>query len=448
MVDKLQKPASRAPRGPNYDESKIPPYTLEDPLLFADGRRVESPEDWPARRQEILDIFAREMYGREPPPPDAMLFQLLEEGPTLAGLAIRRQFRMRFRADGTGPWLDWLVLIPNKVQGAAPATATDGAPICENPAPVPAILFLNYRGNHTLLTDPEVAVPANVWSRHSRESHSAPFGLQTEWRGLLRETGNTSPFPLEVLLARGYAVLSCCYAQVSPDVEVHSGDSESLAYTGVFSLWPPRDPKRDDNTTSLGAWAWALSRGLDLVERIPEIDATRIVVTGCSRLGKAALLAAARDTRFSVCVPVQTGGGGVPLAKRDFGENVSIEVDAFPHWYCRAYDKYAGNEQSMPFDQHLLLASLAPRGLLVEGFNSPWFDTKGEFLACQAASPVWEFLCRPGLPAGGFPANYDTSRVGPALGYVRRGGEHGITGYDWVWLLNFADGYFRRFGIM
>ena len=103
-----------------------------------------------------------------------------------------------------------------------------------------------------------------------------------------------------------------------------------------------------------------------------------------------------------------------------------------------AYARYADNEAEMPFDQHWLLATIAPRGLLVEGFNARWFDTRGEFLACQAASPVWEFLGKPGLPAGDFPANYDTGRVGTHLGYVRRGGQHGISGYDWMWTLDFA----------
>ena len=60
-------------RQPNYDESKIHPYTLEDPLTFIDGTKVKSPADWPRRRAEILDIFAREMYGQPPPAPEAVV---------------------------------------------------------------------------------------------------------------------------------------------------------------------------------------------------------------------------------------------------------------------------------------------------------------------------------------------------------------------------------------
>lgn len=44
---------------PNYDVAKIAPYTLEDPLTFLDGTKVTSPADWPRRRREILEIFAK-----------------------------------------------------------------------------------------------------------------------------------------------------------------------------------------------------------------------------------------------------------------------------------------------------------------------------------------------------------------------------------------------------
>ena len=50
----------------NYDESKIKPYTLPDPLVFNDGRKVGSAKEWPARRSELLETVTREMFGRIP----------------------------------------------------------------------------------------------------------------------------------------------------------------------------------------------------------------------------------------------------------------------------------------------------------------------------------------------------------------------------------------------
>lgn len=426
-------------RKPNYDERKVGSYTLEDPLVFADGRPVADASQWPARRREILDIFAREMYGRQPPAPEAIVTELREEGTTLAGLAIRRQYRMWFKADRSGPYLDWLLVLPNRLDGVSPKKSGKGKKsrvVCENRGKVPVVVMLNYLGNHSVLDDAEVPLPENA---PMRTGHSKDHKPKESDRGAFRRTQARSVIPADYLVARGYALLTACYVQVSPDVEVGRGDKEALAYTQVFDLWPARDPARDDNTTALGAWAWALSRGLDLAERIGEIDAERNVVTGSSRLAKAALLAAARDERFAVCVPNQTGGGGAPLAKRNFGENVSTEMKAFPHWYCKAYAKYIDNEQAMKFDQHLLLAAVAPRALLVQGFNDGWYDAKGEWLACSAASPAWKFLGKEGMPDGKFPANFDRSCVGESLGYVRRGGRHGLSCHDWLWLLDFAD---------
>ena len=428
-------------REPNYDESKVVPCSLEDPLTFADGTKLTDPSQWPARRAEIVKIFEREMFGRTPPKPEAVVTELQEEGPTLAGLAIRRQYRMWFKADKSGPFLEWLVVIPNRIGGTEP-TIRDGTVVCENAAKVPVVLMLNYRGNQEILTDPEVFFPENVWLRNNTAYSIFGHRPTGDTCGAARKTASASPMPIETIVARGYAFVTACYGQVSPDVVVRDGDPESLAYTGVFAMWPERDPQADDNITAIGAWAWALSRGLDLVERISEIDATKSVATGCSRLAKASLLACSRDERFAVCAPCQTGGGGCPLAKRDFGENVSTAIKTFPHWYCRAYGKYVDNEQAMKFDQHLLLASIAPRALLVEGFNAGWFDTKGEYLACRAASPAWVLLGKAGLPEGDFPANYDVSLIGPSLGYVRRGGAHGISGCDWQWTLDFADRVF------
>ena len=208
----------------------------------------------------------------------------------------------------------------------------------------------------------------------------------------------------------------------------------------VLSLFP-YDPSRQDNPTALGAWAWALSRGMDLVEGClsGDVDAKRVTVLGSSRLGKAALIAGAFDERFFAVVPNQTGGGGTPLLKRNYGENASSLVRAFPHWFCGAFAKYVGNEKSMPFDSHLLLACVAPRRLLVEGFGDPFYDTEGEFLAVRAASPVWTFLGAPGLPDVPFPAPYETTAVGRDLGYVRRTERHGLSAIDWTWIMKFVD---------
>jgi len=405
-------------RPPNFDEAKVTPYTLEDPLVFMDGTPVKSAADWARRRTEVLELFQSRMYGRMPPPSPITL-ETIEQGETLNGFAIRKQVRMWFRPDKTGPKIDWLLLLPKHAA-----------------APSPAIIFLNYGGNQELLPDPEVRV-TDGWLRNRRGHRADANSRNTVGRG----DDPADTFPAGLLVARGFAVATACYGEISPDPRTPA-EQARLAYTGVFSLWPPRDPARTDNTTALGAWAWALMRGLDMLEREPAVDARRVAVTGFSRLGKAALIAGVFDDRFAAVVPNQTGGGGAPLAKRDFGESVVLETQSFTHWFCEAYADYAANEAALPFDQHLLLACVAPRHLLVEGFDAPWFDTKGEYLACRAASPVWTALGVPGLPDVPFPSDLSTAAIGTHFGYYHRPGGHGIDPFDWTRLLDFVEAAF------
>lgn len=412
----------------NYDESKVGTYTLEDPLTFVNGRKVRNASDWEKRRQEILGIFESEMFGKMP---EAMpvYTETIDDAVTLAGFGHRRQVRMWFREDHSGPHIDWLIVTPTWDEG-----------------PMPTVIMLNYNGNHALLPDPEIVI-SEGWFRSSEKFGVEDHHTTDKCRGILAgpQTHDTV-YPIGMLLARGYAFVTACYADISPDPDRNEfndrAKQEAFARSqGVFELWEPADPQRDDNTTSIAAWGWALSRGMDMIEADPLLDQSKVVLTGYSRLAKAALVAGAFDDRFPVVVPVQTGGGGVPLAKRNFGETITTEVDAFPHWFCRAYDKYAGHEDIMPFDQHMLISCVAPRALLVEGFDQGWFDTKGEFLSVQAASPVWKKLGRGALPKGlEWPIpDYDTRAIGDNLGYVRRDNGHGISWADWVWMLDFAD---------
>ena len=372
----------------NYDESRSGEgdYRLEDPLVFADGSRVRSADDWTRRRREILRLFEREVYGRLPPKPEEMAFEILSDRVSNDLFMTFRRYRQFFRTDKTGPCIDWLVVLPRH--------ATKKAPV---------FLHLNYAG-----LDQIAAKKTNHYD-----------------------------LPLDTLIARGYAFMSAKYTQITSDPG--DGDPGTNVFNGVCELWGRRDPKATDNPGSLMIWAWGLMRGLDLAERISEIDASRNVVIGSSRLGKAALLAAAYDERFKVCIPNQTGAVGVQLMKRDYGESVKFQHLAFAHWYCQAIWKYEDDPKSQPFDQHLLLTCVAPRSLLLECYHKKWFDPRGEFLAAKAASPVWEFLTGKGLGLDEWPEPYSDAAVHPPFGYVRRTECHGLSPYDWTWAIDFAD---------
>ena len=162
----------------NYDEARVPAYTLEDPLTFKDGTKVETFAQWGKRRKEILSIFETEMYGKRPPAPDALVTDLVDEKETLDGRVIRRQHEMFFRADRTGPKIRWITFIPKNAK-----------------KPVPVILFLNYFGNHTLVNDPDIPI-MTAWRRNGR--WAVNNRVLPESRGLLqRPEDSATSFPLE-----------------------------------------------------------------------------------------------------------------------------------------------------------------------------------------------------------------------------------------------------------
>lgn len=374
----------------NYDESKTceGEYTLEDPLTFIDGHKVKTAADWSERRKEILALFEREVYGRLPPKPAEMTFEVTSEKMSEDRFATTRIYRQYFRNDRTGPVIDWFVAVPRHAKGK-----------------VPVFLHLNYAG-----LDKIAAKKTNHYD-----------------------------LPWDQLMAHGYAFMSAKYVQITSD---QKGGSNEV-FNGVCELFGPRDPKATDNPGSLMIWAWGLMRGLDLAERINEIDATRNVVIGSSRLGKAALLAAAYDERFKVCIPNQTGAVGVQLMKRNYGESLKCQHLSLPHWYCQAVWKYENDPKSQPFDQHLLLACVAPRNLLLECYHKKWFDPYGEYLAAAAAAPVWKFLGCPTFEAKSMPTAYDETYLKPPFGYVTRTECHGLSPYDWKWAIEFANSVYH-----
>jgi hypothetical protein len=115
----------------------------------------------------------------------------------------------------------------------------------------------------------------------------------------------------------------------------------------------------------------------------------------------------------------------------------------FPHWFCTKCRDYAENEEALPIDQHELLALIAPRPVYVAGAaQDQWADPRGEFLACRAATPVYQLLGRRGLAGAEMP-ELNVS-VGDDIGYHIRPGEHDLTPADWWHYLAFADRVWER----
>jgi hypothetical protein len=177
----------------------------------------------------------------------------------------------------------------------------------------------------------------------------------------------------------------------------HAGDfipdSEALAPKALAGLGAEVNP-----TSALMAWAYAYSAVIDAFEHDPRVDIHQTSVMGHSRHGKAALLATIWDPRIEAVVAHQSGFAGSALSRSQTGETLARMAKSYPHWLAADAGKYAANPDLLPFDQHLLLALIAPRRLFLgNGRRDVWSDPNSSFRAAKAASAMWEVDGTPGL---------------------------------------------------
>jgi hypothetical protein len=426
--------AQEKPPEPNYDEARVPKYTLPELLKLSDGAPVTNADTWTKRRRgELLELYRSQVFGRSPGRPAGMRWKVMSTDSTaLGGLATRKEITVFLLGDEAGPRMNLLMYVPNQAK---------------HPAPV--ILGYNFQGNHTVHDDPGITLatgwlpPKAVGLVDGRATDASRGAQASRWS-------------VEYLLSRGYALATIYYGDIEPDHtdgwhdgvrswlrasgELRSRDSDQSQAQAV--LGSPVDAEPGD-WGAISAWTWGLSRAMDYLETDADLNPKQVIVFGHSRLGKTALWAGAQDERFAIVISNDSGEGGAALARRQFGERTQNLNTSFPHWFCGNYKQYSGHEEKLPVDAHELLALCAPRPLYVaSAIEDRWADPRGEFLAALAAEPAYRLFGLPGLGVSDWPP-VDTP-VGQTIGYHVRAGKHDVLQYDWTQYLNFADRHFGR----
>ena len=392
----------------------------EDLPVFFDGSSDRKLEQWEENlRPQILNAFNDEVYGDIPDGfiPNISFSELEKESEVFNGLAERNQVIVKIESqNGKSIELGLLIYLPENRQGA-----------------VPVFLGLNFYGNHTIHSDKKIMLPSS-WSMNNKD-----FGI-TENKAVESSRGKrTNRWPVEYILSRGYALATVYYGDIDPDFD----DSYM---NGLHGLLYNEESKRDSQSDagSIAAWAYGLSRIMDYFETDEDIDNKQVVLFGHSRLGKASLWAGASDQRFSLVISNNSGCGGAALSMRKHGETVKKINDSFPHWFCGNFKKYNENEASLPVDQHMLLALMAPRPLYVASAqDDDWADPFGEQLSAFLATEIYD-LYKLKTFIKKEPATINVSVKKGFVGYHIRSGKHDVKAYDWQQFLDFADYHFKK----
>lgn len=398
----------------NYDEAKVGPYTLPDPLLRK-GKRITSAAQWmKEQRPAMLRLFKQHVYGEYPGRPPGMHFRINDvDSSALNGKAIRKRVTIFFTAGEDGPGMDLLLYLPKNSRG-----------------PVPVFTGLNFCGNHCITTEADIPL-STQWMQNTENKEVMNNRATDKARGL-----QARRWPIEEIINRGYGLATAYYGDVEPD---HPEGWKS----GIRStLQTPLNSKPED-WSAIGAWAWSLSRIMDYLETDRAVNAKEVILTGHSRIGKAALWAGANDTRFQIIISNNSGEGGAALARRWYGETIAHLNQGFPHWFVSKYKEYNTRPERLPVDQHILVSLLAPRPVYIASAkDDEWADPKGEFLSGKHSEPVYALFGKKGLGVKEMPP--PNQPVGETIRYHIRTGKHDVTFYDWQQYLHFADRHLKK----
>lgn len=359
----------------DYDASQIPDLLTTDEHI-----RIDTATQWEAvQRPQILRFFRDEVFGRMPERPADLTFRrVLRDPDALDGSAVLETIEIAF----FGPYgrftFPFSMFLPKQAQ---PCGAT--------------LLICN----------------------RDRDENMD-----------LSRTRKTGFWPVEEIVARGYAACAFFVGDVDTDEDDGSVHGVQQAFT------PERGPH---DWGTLAAWAWGAMRVMDYLETDARIDAKRVAVIGQSRGGKTALYCGAMDERFAAVFASCSGCTGAALSRFATGETIRQINEVFPYWFCGAYKQYNDRAFDMRWDQHALLASIAPRLLYVTSATEDvWADLDAELMATKLAGAAYRLYGQDAIPMDAAVTTDIPIHAG-AVGYHRRKGAHDLQASDWMHFLDF-----------
>ena len=368
----------------NYDETTVPKYTLPPLLKTEKGEKVKNVATWERkRRPEILSLFEEHIYGQMPSKFDSLNFKMTnEKADAMDGKAHLKEIQITVWNKGNSVSFPVVLFIPNK-----------------RSKPAPAFLLINNRGK--------------------RNTDATRVNKSTFW-------------PAEMIIDSGYAIAAFHNADVAPD-------RKETYQNGILKQLFPEELEKNNGMKAIGSWPWAASRVMDYFLTDKDIDAKRVAIVGHSRGGKTALWAGAQDQRFAMVFNSCSGSTGAALARRKYGETVSLINKQFGHWFNNNYKKFSNNVDSLPIDQHMLIGLIAPRPVYTTNATQDrWADPYGSFLSSLNAKPVYDLYHQEVTLPKDMP-QINKPIINSTIGYHFREGAHDLNVYDWNNFIRFAN---------
>lgn len=381
-------------------------------------------ENWPARREALVELFRNYEYGRRPDIPYRVFWEKTGSVPALSGEAVREMYRVTVTTERGSVDMELALVLPLGEQ------------------PVPAVMLLSNHDRQKLpTTPPDMSVMGAVMAQAPQQWREATMKMFAD----MTKDGSPEPHLLDIasdddqgywgvreILASGRAAAAFYASQAQID------DAAQFP-TGLAALFLEPGAQRDaDGWGTLGVWAFAASCMVDVLRAHPRVKGDAISVGGHSRGGKAALWCAAQDERIRAVLVNNSGCSGAAVSRGKQGEVVASINAFFPHWFCPNYSAFSWKEAEMPFDQHMLVAAVAPRLCYVtSGSQDLWSDPDAEWQGAKEASAAWELLGFPGLRED-CPGPGECAPDG-LIGYHKRSGGHDLTAWDWQQFMNFLS---------
>lgn len=381
-------------------------------------------ENWNVRREELVELFRNYEFGRRPELPYQVDSRLVSRSDALAGKAVREMYAVTVSTARGSVELELALVLPA-------GTKT-----------VPVVMLLS---NHDRVKQPvtppdmsifgQIMADAPAWWREDTTKMLADMtsgGLPGPHFLDISADDHQGYWAVDEIIASGRAAAAFYASQAQLDDRL-------LFPSGLAALFlDPAEPRAADGWGTLGVWAFAASCMVDALEKHPRVDKTRISLGGHSRGGKAALWCAAQDTRIHAVLVNNSGCSGAAISRGKRGESVASINACFPHWFCPNYAAFGWKEAEMPFDQHMLVAAVAPRLCCVaSGSEDLWSDPDAEWRGAVEASPAWQLFGYAGL-SGDCPGPGEAVYDSPIAYHKRRGG-HDLTAWDWQQFLQFLD---------